>query len=62
MVSRIKKATLITNKWMGACLSTQTDGLIRLMLYKLAPDDHDDINIMLANVIVVNRHLHGDSR
>ncbi len=40
---------------MGACLPTQTDGLIRLTLATLAADDHGDINVKLANVSNLNQ-------
>ncbi len=40
---------------MGACLPTQTDGLIRLTLATLAVDDHGDIHVKPANVSNLNQ-------
>ncbi len=55
VLSSGRGAVLFTNKWMGACLPTQTDGLIRLTLATLAADDHGDINVKLANVSNLNQ-------
>ncbi len=35
---RNKKTVLFTDRWMDACLATQNDGLVRLMLAILAAD------------------------